>query len=74
MARAPRVKPDTVILVTPEGEEREFQVSHAERLLDMGPIVNGGWALPANSNYEYTDLNGLRLKSNKGPVAETAKA
>lgn len=32
---------------------REFEVSHAERLLAMPN--NGGWQLPKESEYEYKD-------------------
>jgi hypothetical protein len=39
-------------------------VTHAERLLDMGSELNGGWELPENSKYYYDEENGLRLKSN----------
>lgn len=50
---------------------REFEVSHAERILDMGPILNGGWRVPEDSEYEYTEEYGLKLKSNKRNTAET---
>lgn len=50
---------------------REFEVSHAERILDMGPILNGGWHVPEDSEYEYTEEYGLKLKSNKRNPAET---
>ena len=49
---------------------REFGVAHAERLLDMGEFKNGGWQLPANSNYVYDEEYGLRLKTNKRDSAE----
>lgn len=58
-------KEPTVTLVVPKHNmQREFSVEHAERLLDMGSHVNGGWVLPENSNYYYDEENGLRLKSN----------
>lgn len=58
-------KEPTVTLVVPKHNmEREFSVSHAERLLDMGSELNGGWELPENSKYYYDEENGLRLKSN----------
>ena len=41
MARKP--KQQTVILVTNSGLKQEFGIQHAERLLDMGPHLNGGW-------------------------------
>lgn len=69
MAR--KVKEKTVSLVTPDGTMQEFGIKHAERLLDMGPHLNGGWALPANSEYIYDEENGIRVKSDK---ANSAKA
>lgn len=57
-------KEPTVTLVVPKHNmEREFGVEHAERLLDMGPQLNGGWELPENSKYYYDEENGLRLKT-----------
>jgi hypothetical protein len=59
-------KEPTVKLVVPKHSmEREFGVAHAERLLDMGPELNGGWELPKDSEYYYDEENGLRLKSDK---------
>ena len=70
MAR--KKKEQTVLLVVPKHHmQQEFGIQHAERLLDMGPAVNGGWELPKDSNYVYDEENGLRLKSDK---ANTAKA
>lgn len=48
----------------------EFEISHAERILDMGEAVNGGWHVPEDSEYEYSEEYGLRLKSDKGHSAE----
>lgn len=57
-------KEPTVTLVVPKHNmEREFSVEHAERLLDMGSELNGGWELPENSKYYYDEENGLRLKT-----------
>lgn len=50
---------------------QEFEITHAERLLGMGPVLNGGWAIPENSEYEYTEEYGIRVKSNKRNTAET---
>lgn len=50
--------------------QKEFGIAHAERLLDMGTELNGGWELPEDSNYEYTEEDGLKLKSNKGNTAK----
>jgi hypothetical protein len=58
-------KEPTVTLVVPKHNmQREFGVAHAERLLDMGSELNGGWELPENSKYYYDEENGLRLKTN----------
>lgn len=64
MARKP--KEQTVVLVTPKGEKQEFGIFHAERLLDMGPALNGGWTIDPESKYYYDEENGIRVKSNKG--------
>ncbi len=54
-------KTTTVTLVA-NGVTREFELSHAERLLRMRN--NGGWELTENSKYEFVD-NGLRRRGNK---------
>jgi hypothetical protein len=65
-------KEKTVTLVVPKYNiKQEFGVEHAERLLDMGTLLNGGWELPKDSNYIYDLENGLRVKSDK---ADSAKA
>lgn len=65
-------KEQTVLLVVPKHNiKQEFSVQHAERLLDMGTYLNGGWELPEDSNYTYTEEDGLRIKSDK---ANSAKA
>ncbi len=59
-------KEQTVTLVVPKySMKQEFSVEHAERLLDMGTHLNGGWVLPADSNYIYDEENGLRVKTDK---------
>lgn len=59
-------KEQTVALVVPKYNiKQEFGIQHAERLLDMGAKLNGGWELPSDSNYIYDEENGLRLKSDK---------
>lgn len=69
MAR--RVKEQTVKLVVPKyNMEQEFGIQHAERLLDMGPNLNGGWELPKDSIYYYDEYNGIRLKSDKASAAK----
>ena len=54
-------KSTTVTLVA-NGVTREFEISHAERLLNMP--LNGGWHLPENSKYEFVN-NGLRRCQDK---------
>lgn len=56
----------TVKLVVPKyNKEQEFDIKHAERLLDMGTQLNGGWELPKDSNYTYDKYDGIRVKSDK---------
>lgn len=65
-------KEQTVTLTVPKyGMTQEFGIQHAERLLDMGTALNGGWELSKDSNYIYDEENGLRVKSDK---ANSAKA
>ena len=65
-------KEQTVTLVVPKYNiKKDFGIQHAERLLDMGANINGGWELPKDSNYYYDEENGLRVKSDK---ANSAKA
>jgi len=66
----PKKAPTVKLVVEKSGMSQEFSVSHAERLLDMGEFLNGGWKLPKDSNYIYDEENGLRLKANKGNTAE----
>ncbi len=68
-----RKKKEPVVLLTVPRHniKQEFSIDHAERLLDMGTALNGGWELPKDSIYTYSEENGLRLKSDK---ANTAKA
>ena len=59
-------KQQTITLVVPRYNiKQDFELTHAERLLDMGPAINGGWELPVDSAYYYDEENGLRLKSDK---------
>ena len=65
-------KEQTVTLVVPKyNMQQEFGVEHAERLLDMGPALNGGWELPEDSKYYYDEENGLRIKTDKANSAKT---
>lgn len=65
-------KEQTVMLVVPKHNiKQEFSIEHAERLLGMGPQLNGGWELSSDSNYTYSEENGIRVKSDK---ANSAKA
>jgi hypothetical protein len=60
-----------VNLVAPNGVKQAFGIAHAERLLDMGEALNGGWVIDKNSEYYYDEENGIRLKSDK---TDSAKA
>ena len=66
----PKKVPTVTLVVEKHNMSKEFSVPHAERLLDMGKYLNGGWTLPQDSKYIYDEENGLRLKSNKGNIAE----
>lgn len=66
-----KAKEKTIDLVAPNGIKRAFGIAHAERLLDMGEALNGGWVVDENSEYYYDEENGIRLKSDK---ANSAKA
>lgn len=67
--RQQRKSPAVALVVRKHNMRQEFGVRHAERLLDMGPELNGGWELPEDSRYEYDEEYGLRLKSDKGETA-----
>ena len=54
-------KTTTVTLVAND-VARDFELSHAERLLRMPN--NGGWHLPDNSKYEFVDY-ALRRRADK---------
>lgn len=51
-------------LVTLEVEDlqwkREFDIEHAERLLNYPN--NGGWKLPADSTFDFSPENGITAK------------
>lgn len=65
-------KEQTVTLIIPKyNMSKKFGVQHAERLLDMGAKLNGGWELPKDSNYIYDEENGLRVKTDKANSAKT---
>lgn len=53
-----------ITLSCPSLDDRQFEVSHAERLLAMPN--NGGWHLPENSQYEYKDGSISRRNTKKG--------
>ena len=66
----PKKSPTVTLVVPRHNMSREFSVESAERLLDMGETKNGGWQLPKDSNYVYTEEDGLRLKTDKRDTAE----
>ena len=64
----------SVTLVAPSaGIQQSFSIDHAERLLRM---LNSGWELPKDSDYEYDRVTGLHRKKvqrttvNRKPEAE----
>lgn len=59
-------KTTTVTLVA-NGVARDFELSHAERLLKMPN--NGGWQLPEKSNFEFVN-NGLQRRRNQKKGSE----
>lgn len=64
-------KEKTVVLIVPAHNIKQaFTIPHAERLLDMGLELNGGWELPEDSEYCYDEENGLKVKSNQGNTAK----
>lgn len=63
-------KQPTITLVTKSGIKQTFNLQHAERLLDLGPALNGGWSVDPESKYYYDEENGIRLKSDKGNSAK----
>lgn len=54
-------KTTTVVLESVIGK-REFDIEHANRLLAMKP--NGGWHLPSDSDFTYTEGNGIEHRRN----------
>jgi hypothetical protein len=52
----------TTVTLMANDVTREFEISHAERLLRMPN--NGGWYLPENSKFEFVN-NGLRRRQDK---------
>lgn len=66
-----RKEPTVTLVVSKYNIEQSFSVQHAERLLDMGAELNGGWELPEDSKYTYDEENGLRIKSDKTDTAKS---
>lgn len=65
-------KEQTLTLIVPKYNiKQDFGIQHAERLLDMGTDLNGGWELPKDSNYIYDEEYGLRVKSDKADSGKT---
>lgn len=62
------------LLVPEHGIEQEFEIRHAERLLQMGTRANGGWIIPTDSKYYYDTDNGIRIKPDKGDTEKTNEA
>lgn len=51
----------TMVTLTIDGVTKDFEFSHAERLLR---ITKAGWKLPDNSKYEFVN-NAIRVKQDK---------
>lgn len=66
-------KEQTVTLTAPlYNLTKDFPLSQAETLLNMGMERNGGWVLPKNSIYTYSEENGLRRKANTTNTTEAS--
>ena len=48
---------------TAANSRQTFEINHAERLLRMPN--NGGWQLPKDSDFKFTNDNGIEYKRNK---------
>lgn len=65
-------KKTLVLLTCPAlNTDREFEITHAERLLRMPN--NGGWRLPDDSQFEFDKENGLKYRRNKETNKRTQK-
>ena len=51
--------------------DREFDFEQANRLLAMKP--NGGWHLPENSEFQFSEENGLEHRRNTEENPRTGK-
>jgi hypothetical protein len=61
---AQSAKQTMITLNCPSLGDRQFEVSHAERLLAMPN--NGGWTLPVDSPYTYANGSISRRNKEKG--------
>lgn len=52
----------TIVTLIANGVTRDFEMSHAERLLRMPN--NGGWHLPEDSKFEFVN-NGLQRRQDR---------
>ena len=52
----------TMVTLEADGVTRDFEITHAERLLAMPN--NGGWKLPGDSKYEFVN-DGLQFRKDK---------
>ena len=59
----------TFVTLSADGVTREFEFSHAERILKM---PNSGWRLPDDSQFEFVD-HAIRRKQIKRVVSERRK-
>lgn len=58
------------LVVEKHGFRRMFTLEHATKLLAAGKN-NGGWALPKDSKYYYSEQNGIRLKGNRNSTKKS---
>lgn len=59
----------TFVTLSADGVTREFEFSHAERILKM---PNSGWRLPDESQFEFVE-NAIRRKQIKKVISERRK-
>lgn len=57
-------KKDERVELEAHGKKREFELSHAERIMRMPN--NGGWHLPKDSAFKLDTTNGINRRANKG--------
>jgi len=64
-------RPSGWVTLIANGVTRQFEITHAERLLRWKN--NGGWALPEGSKFIYED-GCIKYRPNQGGGEKTAKS